>query len=239
MNPIDPSPKLVLFDLDDTLANTSSARWFRLSTVFTRALERLSHHERPDPAVLTAESLAENGNSTDHFPALLARHGVHDPAAAAEAQHWMLSNRFHGLSLFPGALETLVEIRNARPDRPIGMITNGPEEFQAPKIELLGLEPYFDFIIISGVFGAHKPEPSIFAEALRLGGASADQTVYIGDSIENDMAGARASGILPIWMNRVGRAWTPATPQPELTITDLEQLPPILDGQGSSAASIS
>ena len=239
MIPIDPRPELVLFDLDDTLANTSSARWFRLSTVFSRALERLAHHDRPDPAVLTAESLAENGNSTEHFADLLARHGVHDPDAAVEAQHWMHSNRFHGLSLFPGAIETLVQLRANHPDRPIGMITNGPEEFQGPKIELLGLAPYFDFIIISGVFGSHKPEPAIFEEALRLGGTRADQAVYIGDSIENDMAGARASGIEPIWMNRVGREWAVPTPQPDLTITDLFQLPPLLDGTPGNEPSAS
>jgi HAD superfamily hydrolase (TIGR01549 family) len=225
---LDPQPELILFDLDDTLASTSDARKARLRRVFARALLHLSPDMRPDPELLVTESLTIDGNSSDHYRDLLAKYGVHHPGASREAQEWMISNRYHGLALLPDAIPTLEAIRKADPERRIGMITNGPEDIQEPKIELLGIRPYFDFILVSGTFGAHKPDPSIFAEALNLGKAKPHQAVYIGDSQENDIAGALASGISPIWMNYVGRDWLGSEPRPAIEITELRQLHPLL-----------
>jgi HAD superfamily hydrolase (TIGR01509 family) len=91
--------------------------------------------------------------------------------------------------------------RAAQPNRRLGLVTNGPAEVQTAKIELLELRPYFDFALISGVFGFWKPDRQIFEEALSLGAAQPSETVMIGDSPEHDMAGAEAAGILTIWID--------------------------------------
>lgn len=221
MKPLDPQPELVLFDLDDTLCDYAGARVGRLRIAFGLAEERAG-------VVLTApiddivqESIRIQPHGVDHFPSVLASHGIDDQAAVATAIHWFVGNRFYGLQLFPDAIETLEAVRAAQPQRRLGLITNGPAEVQTAKIELLGIRSYFDFCLISGVFGFWKPDRQIFLEALRLGGVTASNAVMIGDSPEHDMAGAEASGIATIWMARNGRVWPAELPPPARMVADL------------------
>jgi HAD superfamily hydrolase (TIGR01509 family) len=53
-------------------------------------------------------------------------------------------------------------------------------------------------VIDSTVIGAAKPDPRIFRAALARAGAPAVETIHIGDTLANDVAGARAAGITPI-----------------------------------------
>ena len=71
---------------------------------------------------------------------------------------------------------------------------------------LAGLEitPMVDGVVISAEHGAGKPDPSIFRHALQVAGVSARKAVHVGDSLEEDVAGARAAGIEPVLLNRDG-----------------------------------
>lgn len=217
-------PRLILLDLDDTLCDYATARSLRLRMAFTPALALAPAGRAPDLDRLIAESLAMHPHGTDHFAALFARHGIADPAVARNAADWYRTNRFHGLALFPDARETLAALRRERSDRRIGLVTNGPAEIQRAKIALLDLDPLVDFAVVSGEYGVWKPEPAIFAEALRLGEATPAEAVFVGDSPEHDMAGARAAGIRAVWMNRTGRAWPPDLPLPDDEIGSLAAL---------------
>ena len=224
---ITPSPHLLLFDLDDTLCDYASARDLRLRQAFERALQ-------PDHGIdmdqLVADSVAAHPHGADHFGDLLQGRGIADSEIAAAAASWYRTNRFHGLELFTDAVPTLTRLRAAlpQPHGRIGLITNGPAEVQRAKVELLQMAHHVDFVIISGEFGAWKPDPAIFAEALRLGGASANDAIFIGDSVEHDMAGARAAGIRSIWVNRASRPWTASDPVPNFQIRALSDLPGLL-----------
>ena len=66
------------------------------------------------------------------------------------------------------------------------------------QLELIGVTGYFDTVSWSEEMGVEKPDPRIFARALERIGAARDEAVYIGDSFEADVQGARAAGILPI-----------------------------------------
>lgn len=227
---ITPRPHHLLFDLDDTLCDYASARDQRLRRAFEWALAT----RHPDHGIemdrLVVESVAMHPHGTDHFEALLQARGLDDPEIAALAATWYRTNRFHGLELFTDAVPVLDTLRAAlpQPHGRIGLITNGPAEVQRAKVELLQVARHVDFVIISGEFGAWKPDPAIFAEALRLGGASADDAIFIGDSVEHDMAGARAAGIRSIWVNRDSRPWPGAAPPPAYQIQSLSELPALL-----------
>ncbi|HEY7031151.1 MAG TPA: HAD family hydrolase [Thermomicrobiales bacterium] len=212
--PLEPAPSLVLFDLDDTLCDYAGARAIRLRTAFGLALVDAPAGTEVDWDRLIAESVAIHPHGSDHFAELLAGYGVADEAAIRAARSWYHTNRFLGLALFADAAEILRSIRAALPGRRIGLITNGPAEVQRDKIALLDLAPHLDFALISGEFGIAKPDPAIFHEALRRGGATAAETVFVGDSPEFDIAGARAAGIHAIWMNRSGIPWPAAPPPP-------------------------
>jgi len=68
------------------------------------------------------------------------------------------------------------------------------------EIERHGLAGYFRFVLTSADAGVRKPVAGIFDAALaRLGVAAADAW-FVGDTLEEDVAGARAAGLRPIWM---------------------------------------
>ena len=69
----------------------------------------------------------------------------------------------------------------------------------------LGIDRYFDFKVISAVFGSAKPNPKIFKEALRQSNVRADEAIHVGDSLEDDVRGAHLAGIRAIWLDRSGR----------------------------------
>lgn len=234
LKPLEPAPVLVLFDLDDTLCDYASARASRLRTAFGMALAGVPGGNDVHLDQLIAESLAIHPHASDHFGELLARYGVEDEAAIRAARSWYHTNRFLGLALFADAASILWAIRAALPGRRIGLVTNGPAEVQRDKIALLGLAPQVDFAIISGEFGIAKPDPAIFHEALRRGDATAEETIFIGDSPEYDVAGARAAGIPVIWMNRSGIPW-PAPSPPPAEVRSLEEIAVLL-GAGAAVS---
>jgi HAD superfamily hydrolase (TIGR01549 family) len=218
---IDPLPHVIMFDLDDTLCDYAGARLVRLRKAFTIALETAENPPNIDLDQLITESLAIHPHGTDHFGELLAKYGLDNPSAAEAARDWYRQNRFHQLALFADALETLSAVRALSSTRRVGLITNGPAEVQRAKIDMFSLEAMVDFILVSEEFGAAKPDPTIFVEALRLSEADPEDSVFIGDSPEHDIVGARAAGIRSIWINRTGKPWPVDHPPPDYEARDL------------------
>ncbi|MFH1207941.1 MAG: HAD-IA family hydrolase [Candidatus Omnitrophota bacterium] len=90
----------------------------------------------------------------------------------------------------------------------------------------LGINRYFDFKIISAVFGAAKPDPKIFREALKRANVPAGEAVHVGDSLEDDVRGAHLAGIRAIWLDRSHRHGTLTKDQQDFVtvIRDLREL---------------
>lgn len=74
-----------------------------------------------------------------------------------------------------------------------------------------GVSPLLHGVVTSAEFGARKPDPSIFAAALKLAGVPAAKALHVGDSLEDDVAGARAAGIEAVLIRRDGSAGPPGT----------------------------
>jgi FMN hydrolase / 5-amino-6-(5-phospho-D-ribitylamino)uracil phosphatase len=235
LRPLDPKPKAVLFDLDDTLCDYAAARESRLRRAFTLAPDGgIQPREAVDLDRMIAESIRMHPHGADHFAELFMRFGIGDAGEAQAAADWYRKNRFHSLRLFP-EVETIFSIvRKAvsRDDpaayRPIGIVTNGPTEVQQTKLELLGVDRLVDFVLVSEEFGVAKPDPAIFREALRLAGVQPEEAIFVGDSVEFDMAGARAAGIPTVWLNRQKRPWTELDPPPTREIWSISDLPQLL-----------
>lgn len=84
----------------------------------------------------------------------------------------------------------------------------------------IGLAPLLDGVVTSAEYGARKPDPAIFASALEIAGVPASKAVHVGDSLEEDVAGARAARIEPVLIRRDGSPGPPDT----RTITNLIEL---------------
>lgn len=68
---------------------------------------------------------------------------------------------------------------------------------------LLGL---VDAVLTSAQTGAAKPDPAIFRRALELAGAAADESLHVGNSLREDVEGARAAGVQAVLVARDGSA---------------------------------
>jgi putative hydrolase of the HAD superfamily len=67
-----------------------------------------------------------------------------------------------------------------------------------------GLLELVDGVATSADAGAAKPDPAVFRKALELAGVDGAGAVHVGDSLDNDVAGARAMGIRAILVRREG-----------------------------------
>ena len=79
------------------------------------------------------------------------------------------------------------------------------EAWLDPLLDRLGVNGYFPVRVISGVEGIEKPDPAIFRIALERAGMSPEETVYVGDNPEFDVAPASALGMFPVLIDRRGR----------------------------------
>ena len=56
----------------------------------------------------------------------------------------------------------------------------------------------------SAVVGHAKPAPAVFEAALEIAGVAPDEALHVGDSLDNDIEGARAAGIRAVLVDRSG-----------------------------------
>ncbi|HVL31353.1 MAG TPA: HAD-IA family hydrolase [Solirubrobacteraceae bacterium] len=89
-------------------------------------------------------------------------------------------------------------------------------------LDATGLRELVDAAISSAEAGAAKPAPAIFERALALAGAAAAGAVHVGDSLQHDVAGARAAGLRPVLVARAGRP--PGVPADVTVVASLAEL---------------
>ncbi|QHJ70040.1 HAD family hydrolase [Planococcus halotolerans] len=103
----------------------------------------------------------------------------------------------------------------------LGMITNGYTDFQSGNIEALGIEQYFDAILISEKEGLRKPDKRIFEKALERLGVQADQAIFVGDHPTNDVEASANAGMTSVWKRNL--QWE--TADAHFIIDGLDEIP--------------
>jgi putative hydrolase of the HAD superfamily len=125
-------------------------------------------------------------------------------------------------NLFPHAHETL---RYLQQKYTLHLITNGFKETSEYKIGNTNIGSYFQHVIISEVIGVNKPDKAIFEHALNLAGATKNESLMIGDSLEADVYGALSFGMDAIYFNPLNG---PKPADVPLQVTHLKELMMIL-----------
>lgn len=106
----------------------------------------------------------------------------------------------------------------------LGMITNGFGQFQMDNIRALGIEKYFDAILVSETEGMKKPDPAIFKRALKRLNKEPRESVFVGDHPENDVKASQYVGMRGIWKKDV--QWDAF--EPDYAVEDLGELPTMI-----------
>ncbi|EMR73150.1 haloacid dehalogenase superfamily enzyme, subfamily IA [Thaumarchaeota archaeon SCGC AB-539-E09] len=90
-----------------------------------------------------------------------------------------------------------------------------------------GFDKYFDLIICSRDLGLRKPNPKLFKYILEKLEVKPNEAVHVGDSVKEDMIGARDSDVTGIWIK------TPDQPSwSGYAISSICELPEFLENMG-------
>lgn len=81
--------------------------------------------------------------------------------------------------------------------------------------------------------GWRKPDPRIFTEALNRLGVKAGETIFVGDSLKNDIRGANRQGMISVLKDPTG-ARRRGGNQPTHTITSILEIPAIIEQYNGS-----
>jgi len=92
-----------------------------------------------------------------------------------------------------------------------------------------GVDHWFDFALNAASVGKLKSEPDIYRQVQKLTNIEAQQMVHIGDDPLHDITGAKAAGAYAIWLNRQQKQWTLDECEPDAVISNLHELPKILN----------
>ncbi len=203
--------RTILFDAGNTLVFVDLARVGRTLAA--------AGHPRPPEDLSPAEAEARldmyrhfdaHPESSDeerwsvYVDGMLRRIGLDraaDHDAIVEALH--AANRAENLwkRVPDGTGETLAALA-ARGFR-LGVVSNA--DGRVPDLlEEVGLAVHFETIVDSHLVGVEKPDPEIFAIALRRLDETPEATVYVGDFPAVDVVGARRAGIRPILLDPLG-----------------------------------
>jgi putative hydrolase of the HAD superfamily len=142
------------------------------------------------------------------------------PEVARVQRHW--ETRFPRSVVARAGLAETLSALHAQGIR-LGVVTNGEVRFQKPKIEHLRIRRYLSTVVISEAVQVQKPDPQIFAHALAEIGCVAVHTWFVGDHPLNDVLGAAAVGLQPIWLTGV-QPWPAEHPTPTWQIGVLGEL---------------
>ncbi len=222
--------RAVFFDIDDTLYSStdlsSKARRTAVEHMISKGLE-MSADEAYEALLRVVRRYGSNyGNHFDRFfiDELKRPPDYRMIAAAVIAYH---HTKFVNMRPYPHTVETILELRTR--GYKLGIITDGLPVKQWEKLIRLGLDDFFDTVVISadeGV-GFSKSDPRIFGVALERIKALPGEAVMVGDKLATDILGANKAGLTSVWLR------TPRDPedsprvtgiQPAYTITDIRQV---------------
>ena len=111
---------------------------------------------------------------------------------------------------------------------PLALITNGASGTQRDKLCALGIGHCFDPVVISGEVGVAKPNSVIFEIALDRIAVEKESVWHVGDNLLTDVVGGNAAGLVTVWLNRIEDLRKEDDPKPDIQISSLSDLIPLL-----------
>jgi putative hydrolase of the HAD superfamily len=111
----------------------------------------------------------------------------------------------------------------------LGIVSNfAIPECVVKLLETHGLDKIFDVVVVSGAVNKRKPSPEIFQQALKKLSVDATETVFVGDTVDADIKGAKDMGMKTIFIERRVQKETEQI-CPDQTIKNLSELAAALE----------
>ena len=206
------STRAVFFDVDFTLIYPGPAFQGEGYRTFC-----LGHGMDVDPArfpaaVISASHILDREQDAVYNPQIFVDYTAHiiramggsgeavEECAAEIYREWASCQHFLLYEDVPAALEALADSGVL-----IGLISNSHRSLDAFQ-EHFELDGLIDVAVSSSEHGYMKPHPSIFQAAMKLARVSASDALMVGDSLTQDIEGARRIGMRGVLVRRSSAA---------------------------------
>ncbi|XP_030012544.1 N-acylneuraminate-9-phosphatase isoform X1 [Sphaeramia orbicularis] len=241
----DQTVKAILFDLDNTLIETSQAGVVAIQktsellkttldldddtiSIICNKFKQKLREETFDPTGSRSIDQVRVGHWEESLVETLSDGSAAESLAARCYDLWK-SSRLELLTLSP---EVCGLLRRLRGRYKLLLLTNGVAQTQREKVEVAGCEEFFDAIVVGGEHAEQKPFLSIFTLCFHMLGVEAQDCVMVGDSLDTDIQGGfNAKVRATVWINRGGGGGGGADDlvKPDYTIPTVLDLPGILE----------
>lgn len=200
--------KAVIFDLDNTICNSTEVIEDILKRIFIKHLKYFPNKNVDDLISINIKTFEE----------LISDPNV--PLSAAIIRVWfevfeqlqikpplkiilrlieyIRSEATKKVRLIEGTLELMDYLKSK--DIKIGILTNGIFIDQANKLVKLKLDDFVDYLVTADMCASDKPDPKIFKYLLNKMGISPEQVLMIGDDLVADIKGANDLGIRTVYL---------------------------------------
>ncbi len=184
------SIKFLCFDLDGTLFRNVEEAWSAIQQQIYKIVMRQRNLSLQEAAFYVRQRYSALGSSTK----VLNELGIDGEDFFVKAFKKIELNK-----LVPKDKKIVDLIANLKKKYKLGMISNTHRSIAKKKLEAIGLSlKTFNSLITTYELNAYKPDPGPFLKALEMAKISPEESVYIGDSVETDIMGAKGVGMKTI-----------------------------------------
>lgn len=194
--------KCVLFDIDDTLYDTS----LQMSEARLNAVKAMIEAGLPaniEMAYRVLEDIVKEygRHYNQQFDRLLERLGLKwNPRVIAAGVTAYRETSLVYLKPYSDTVPTLLKLRES--GYKLGIVSEGRAVKQWQKLIQLGIQHLFDRVLVSEEVKEDTVTPEMFKLVLKELGASPEETVFVGNRLDTDILCANEAGILSIRMRK-------------------------------------
>jgi putative hydrolase of the HAD superfamily len=113
------------------------------------------------------------------------------------ASHWW---DYAKVSLYPDAQEMLPRLKQK--GLKIGLVTNGLQSDTNQILPKVGLQGFFNVVVVADTLRKMKPDAEVFRYALEKMKATPPEAIFVGDEMETDYKGAQTCGLSAFLIDR-------------------------------------
>ncbi len=221
--------KAILFDWDDTISYTDPHRY-----VHTRQVAGQFGHQFTMEDIYLAFARADHTGITtegDWVGAIAHELGLHDDHHPEFRDLFSQRDAIKKQRLYDDAVAVFdrLKVTGIR----IGVLSNNRYVHDA--VRAMQVEDHFEIVVSPDTYGVGKPDPVIFKRTIAAMNLNSSEVLYVGDSYDFDVVGARAAGITPALIDRFGLQ-IQEHQDAEHRLTSLEQLHEVLARSSATPA---
>jgi uncharacterized cofD-like protein len=215
--------KAIIFDLDDTLYDTTAQRIDKALKAAVEAMVKSGLNCSVEDGFRAIKEIIKKNPLGERFLKLAEQHNA-DEAVCEIGKKAYYGFESDELSLFPGVRELLKKLKN---DYTLILVTFGEPKTQNKKVELLGIKELFDISLIT----QNPDKEEVFLEALDKIGIKQNRILCVGDRIDSEIRIANKLGMTTVrimhgmYQNLKAKS---ALENPDFTIKNLKEIENIL-----------